>query len=403
LDNRWVTWNILTSGRVEPEPVETREAKVAMMKSAARNLFCWLVVSAISLSASSATAETWAVLSSNFESYASGLEPVLRSEASARSVTLLDLGDTHKKLDPIVRDCFTTDCLTRAAKSTNATVGIRVEMEHSGQFFDWHLTLFDLKQGKRLATEDGACEVCDNKKLATAFRTSVRNAFAKVAATSTKPPIKAPVKVPSSDSELDRDRAENTETSQKHIEPADIDRDSDTQVGDSEMSVRVTVEPKDAIISLAGLPIGDGEAELTLAQGAHELSVSREGYRGLMERILVDESSVDAMVLRIHLGLTDPPVVRATERRGWIDQLDTDKRRWSGIAALAVGAISIGTGMYLASIDGEMTCDTGLLEACPDLYDTTVPATTMVGIGAILSFGGGALLLWPDLSGHQDP
>ena len=59
-------------------------------------------------------------------------------------------------LDPVVRDCFTVDCLTKAGASLDAEAGLRVRFSGESQIYDWTLEVFDLRDGALLESTQGA-------------------------------------------------------------------------------------------------------------------------------------------------------------------------------------------------------------------------------------------------------
>src|SRR5690554_5401965 len=53
----------------------------------------------------------------------------------------------RSQLNPVVRDCFTADCLTRAGQATGAQAGLRLKVREEGQVFDWSLDIVELAEG----------------------------------------------------------------------------------------------------------------------------------------------------------------------------------------------------------------------------------------------------------------
>ncbi len=55
---------------------------------------------------------------------------------------------------------------------------------------------------------------------------------------------------------------------------------------------------------------------------------------------------------------------------------------------IVTGLAATGTGAYLLSIDGDTTCNSGTLQQCPRVFNTTTEGSLLVGGGAAILTSG---------------
>lgn len=294
----------------------------------------------------------------------------------------------RQKLDPVVRDCFTVDCLTKAGAALGADAGIRIRVSGESQIYDWTVEIYDLRDGALLQSNKGACELCGRAEVVREFKSSLRD----VAVATKLPAKKAPAK----------SKPTVSAQPQQKIEPRDVDPQPTEPVQREEMvMLEIAVEPADAAITVNGAPRGAGSATLALEEGTYEIQFAREGYRGLKETFVVGAQTSRRAFMRVHLSRTDPEVVAAAVSEGPIDRLG-DQRVVYGALGTIVGAALLGTGAYFNHLDGRPTCDSGAFERCPTLYSTGGAAFITTLGGAVLATAGLGLLTWELIAGTSE-
>lgn len=282
----------------------------------------------------------------------------------------IDFGSAQTKMNPVTRNCFTPDCLTRAGTALDATHGLSVEMSGEAEIYQWTIQLWDLRQGQSVASSRESCELCGAAEVERKFVTSLKTVLGALGAQAGATSGAAP--------------------------PADA-------ASEKYPVLHVAVLPEDAEIYINDQRIGEGAVTVRLAPGAHDVRVHMEGYRDVIERVLVNEETGGPIVLRVHLTATNPLRVPGAGREGPIDRLGSTRTilGWTGVG---VGVLAIGTGIYLTAIDGDPACDAGVpMLACPDVYATAGAGLTMGVLGAALLTGGVTLLSWDLLAGEPTP
>lgn len=283
-------------------------------------------------------------------------------DASAR---FIDFSTAHNKMNPVTRNCYTSDCLTKIGAALGAARGLSIEMSGEAEIYQWTAQLWDLQQGQMLASRSESCELCGNAEVARKFKTTLKTVL---------------------------------ETSAPQAGGVVAGGASDA-AADTYPVLHVAVLPEDAEIYINDQRIGEGTVTVRLAPGTHDVRVHMEGHRDVIERVLVNEDTRGPIVLRVHLTSTNPLLVEGAGREGPIDRLGSTRTilGWTGVG---VGVLAIGTGIYLTAIDGDPACDASVpLLACPDVYATAGAGLTMGVLGAALLTGGVTLLSWDLLAG----
>lgn len=307
---------------------------------------------------------------------ASNVEARIRSDiesattaafADVKGWTLVSADTVRRQLKPVVRDCFTEDCLKNAGESLGLRTGFSVKMTGEAQIYEWTLTLYDLRTGSPLNLIKGTCELCGQAEVSKGYTRSL------------------------------------TSLLQATTVPDTIVEGSQAgAVGemDGEVRLRISVVPVDTDIYLGGVLVGQGDSTIPVGSGRHELRFAREGYRGLQEAILVNENSPKSILLRVHLSETPPaPQLVQGGGDGAVDRLGEDRKLWGWIG-VGSGAALLTTGIILASMDGDSTCSDRPYARCPEVRATAGGAVVTSLLGGALLASGAGLLTWEWLSGH---
>jgi hypothetical protein len=298
-------------------------------------------------------------------------------------------------MNPVVRDCFTGDCLSKAGDATGAEAGMRIRFSGEAQIYDWQIDVYDLRDGSLLETGKGACELCGRSEVVREFQKSLRKTATAtrtkpVATKTSKPPVRTP-----DDTETETKTEPPAETGTETTETTTSTDDATAEL----VMLEVSVQPPDARITMGGKEIGVGTATVSLEPGTYELQFAREGYQGFKETFVVGPQTSRRAFMRVHLSKTDPDPVAVAPSQGPIDRMGNQRVTY-GIISLAVGGALLGTGMWLNAIDGDPACAEGEFTDCPELYDTGTGALITTLGGAALATGGAILLTWDLLAGR---
>lgn len=328
-----------------------------------------------------------------------GVDSLVRSDVEKAVVdavsgsskwTLVDVNTTRGKLNPIVRDCFTNDCLAKAGEQAGAEAGLRLKFSGEAQIYDWTVETFDLRTGALLESRKGACELCGRSEVVRTFKASMTSILndTNLGAVAKKEPAKEPVKKP----------AEPLKPADKPLEPAKTrPTEQDVQL----VTIQITVEPPDARIMFRDAEIGRGRAVAEVGPGDHEFTFEADGYRIVKELVVVEGTATANQSLRVHLPKKDAAAVAVeVASRGPVDKLGDDRELYGWIG------VGSGTGLlllslYLNSIDGDPTCD-GPSEQCAELYDTDGLSFVTTLTGTALVTAGAGLLVWELLAGDDN-
>lgn len=296
---------------------------------------------------------------------------------------LIDLGTARSKMNPIVRDCFTNDCLVKAGKELDAEAGLRVRFTGEAQIYDWTIETYDLRNGALLESRKGACELCGRSEVVRTFKVTVADILKSTslgaAKTATKP---------------------KTEPKVEPTKPIETARPSNT--GDVQLvRIDISVEPPDATITFRDAVIGRGKATAEVGPGNHEFKFEAPDHRIIKELVVVEGDNSETMALRVHLPKKDA-AAKAVEitTRGPVDKWDD--REFYGWVGVGTGGVLLATGLYLSAIDGDPTCD-GRRADCPDIYDTDGLSFVTTFAGTALLTTGVVLLIWEKLAGDSNP
>lgn len=294
----------------------------------------------------------------------------------------------RNRMNPVVRDCFTDDCLKKAGTTVGAEAGLRVQISGESQIYDWTVEIYDLRDGQLLTSKKGACELCGRTEVVREFKESLRTAV--VATTLPQRPTKTP---PVVTKPVDEKPAETTEE-RPPVQTPSADPTEGLVVLD------ISVEPADATISIGDQVLGTGNAAISLEPGTHAFRFKREGYQGIEETFVVGPQTSQRAFMRVHLSRTDPEAVTQVVD-GPIDRLGKQRTTY-GLVALGTGAGFLVAGAWLNHLDGRSACDSGTLQECPEVYATGGAAFATTLIGATFVTAGGALLAWELLAGSSD-
>lgn len=347
------------------------------------------------LSATAATASAEKLAGLQFE-IGSSVDTLVRGdlessvqELASKGYEFTGFSAARSQLNPIVKDCFTADCLKKAGGSLGADHGLRINFSGEAQIYDWSVEIYDLGSGEQLAARKGACELCGRTEVIRTFRSSLTGTFDEAKAAS---------------------RRKSSSTVSKPTPKADPEptpKPTPSPSGDrvTVVEVKVDVEPPDATINYDGEDVGRGTATLQLSPGQHELMIKADGYRTIKELVVIDQNADDqTMNLRIHLPKKDaPPEAVAVASDGPIDRMGSKDRTVYGIIGIGSGLAIMGIGAWLAVIDGDAACGDGAFEDCPEVYSTGGAAFVTTFTGATLFTAGAVLLAWDALAGESNP
>lgn len=281
--------------------------------------------------------------------------------------------ETRNRLDPVVRDCFTSDCLGKVQDEMGAEVGLTVTITGEAQIYNWTLTFYNLYSGEEMKSRTGTCELCGRAEVERTFRESLKAALIGTA------------------TPRDPQAAGTPENSGSSTARPDTG---------AQIALRVSVVPKEATITLDGEKMGAGDVTEAVSPGEHVVGFKLEGFQGLRETVIVDENTNGPVLLRVHLSRTDPETVTVAGAQGPVDRLGSNKRNLYGAISTGTGVVLLGTGIYLASIDGEPACSDGVAESeCPEIYATGGAGMTLGVLGTAAISTGVTLLIWEVLAG----
>ncbi|MFW5965891.1 MAG: PEGA domain-containing protein [Persicimonas sp.] len=271
---------------------------------------------------------------------------------------------TGEQLDAMLVDCFNRDCLTRIGEKVDAPAAVSVDMKVDADIYEWTISLWDLRSGEEVDSVEGGCELCGSAELEQTFTDDSEKLF-----TQSNFPDE-----PSGD------------------QPRAGDDDADAKL-------HVVVEPEDAEIYVDDERVGTGEYSETVEPGTYEVRLRHDDYSGIKETVVVSEETRGPVVFRAHMSERDPAPVRAAPPEGAIDRLG-DQRMGYGWLSTGVGAVLLGTGIYLTGLDGEPACGPDVpFEECDQIYATGGAGTTLGIFGSALLTGGITLLTWDFLAG----
>lgn len=262
------------------------------------------------------------------------------------------------ELESEQKGCYSEECLIEIGEKFAAKRALSVEVSGAAEVYKWTFKIWDLEDGARIDTQVGACELCGKAELGEAFEQSVRGAAQTL-----------------------------------------ISGEAAGSEEEGQVLLHITALPEDAEIIINDEPVGAGEVTLPVLPGAYDVHVHKEGYRDMIERVIVSREGGGPVVLRVYLTPSDPALVAPTE--GPIDRLGST-RTTLGLVGVGVGIASLGVGIYLTAIDGNPACDDNTpSSACPDVYATAGGGLAMGVLGTALITGGAGLLSWELLRGRS--
>jgi hypothetical protein len=355
----------------------------------------WIVLSILfsTFFISQAQAEDMAGLQVNFET---GVDALVAADARQAikdafkgnsAWSYKDVDDTRARLNPVVRDCFTVDCLKKAGQQAQTKAGIRVSFSGEAQIYDWTVETFDLRDGSQLAIRKGACELCGRSEVSRTFRSTMDSVLSasklKSSGSTSKPPANTPVTT----------KPDTTPTTTPST-------GTPTDTGVRIVKIDISTEPPDAVITFRDAEVGRGRVTVEVGPGDHLFTFTAEGHRTVKEMVVVEGDATNT-ALRVHLPKKEgaPEAVEVLSR-GPVDRLE-ESRVVYGVIGTVFGLGLIGTGMYLGAIDGEPNCDGGTFSDCAEIYDTSTAAFLTTFTGTALLTAGGVLLAWEALAGSS--
>lgn len=364
-----------------------------MMMKRLRFLTAFAAATVLTLSCANAWASQLAGLEVSF---GSGIDTSIRGDLrasldkNAKATFSYTPAETARaKLNPVIRDCFTSDCLKKAGDALKADAGLRLRFSGEAQIYDWSIEVYSLKTGEVLADRKGACELCGRSEVNRTFERSLQGVFGDAK----KRLAPAPKPKPTAKPEPKAAEGAQTEATKPERRPA---------AGAHVVEVNLDVQPSDALVTYREEAVGTGRVTLQLSPGEHELLITAEGHRAVREQILVTNESSETMSVRVHLAKKDaPPEAVKVAAEGPVDRWGSKNRMIFGITGVATGLAGLGIGAWLSAIDGEPTCD-GPARECPDIYRTGGAAFVTTFAGATLLTAGAVLLAWEALAGKTD-
>ncbi len=306
----------------------------------------------------------------------------------------LGVDASRAKVNPVARDCFTADCLAKVRTATGAEAGVRIQFSGESQIYDWRVDMYDLRDGKLLVTERGACELCGRAEVLEQFSTTltkvastnVPTSSATTATTEPKPTTAPPPR-------------QVEETTPPPLTVPDAQPTDDPTAG--LVMIEISVEPSDAEISLGGEVLGTGNAAVSLERGTYVFQFRREGYQGLDETFVVGPQTSQRALMRVHLSKTDPDAVYVGGSEGPVDRLGAQRKTY-GIIGLAAGGSLLVLGAWFNYLDGRPACADASVTDCPEVYATGGLAFASTLAGAALITGGAVFLAWEVLAGDSE-
>jgi len=300
-------------------------------------------------------------------------------QASAKW-SYLEESATRNRLNPVVRDCFTKDCLIKAGEQTGSKAGIRVHLSGEAQIYDWTIETFDLRSGEQMAIRKGACELCGRNEVARTFRATIDGLLQESAL---KTPRTTTVRTPTTEPQATTPLVTSSDTGVKIV------------------TIEITTEPPSALIVFRDAEVGRGRALIQVGPGDHAFTITADGYRTVKEMVVVEGDATNT-TLRVHLAKKEgAPQAVMVKSEGPVDQMG-QSRVVFGVIGTVFGLGLIGTGMFLGAIDGEPNCKTGAFTDCPEVYDTGTAAFLTTFTGTALLTAGAVLLAWEVLAGESN-
>lgn len=146
---------------------------------------------------------------------------------------------------------------------------------------------------------------------------------------------------------------------------------------DAVFRVTIKSEPPGASVTIDGVDTGTTMLSADLPAGRHEVTLRYGGYKPATRTIEVSRGGVNELEVALERAPPPPPPGRYRPYKVL------------SLAAIGLGVVAVGAGIYMLSIDGDGTCDGG--GECPELNDTLLPGAVSTGVGAIL-IGAGVYL-----------
>jgi hypothetical protein len=195
-----------------------------------------------------------------------------------------------------------------------------------------------------------------------------------------------------------------------------------------EIPVSISAVPSTATITVNGAVVGTGRTELMLAPQTITIDVEAEGFSDYSEELTLRDSMRGPIFMRANLAavagvpvaaeaepcpecevcaecaeceVTECPEVPELVCADGTEPVAPDRsnfnRRAVGGILAGTGAASLIGGIVLLAVDGDTTCSSGPLSACPDVFETTAGGAALsvvgglaigTGIGLIVGDGG---------------
>lgn len=292
-------------------------------------------------------------------------------KADARGLALVDRATTSKQLrakSPALDGCITPECLARAGGILNAPVGLSVFVGGEAQIYDFVINLFDLKDGTTLTNGADSCDICTTQETGNRFETLLASTLAKTklpAAAAPAPTATTPK--PASDT-----------SGPKH-------------------TVNLVVLPSSAALAVGDDPLGKGSASVQLRPGQYTLKADADGYQAVAVPLVVPDDLPGPLQVRLHMAPTASTRVVVERNPGLLSDVNRPALGWT---AFGLGTAAAITGGVLLSLDGDSSCASGPITACPNVYETSLAGGTLTGLGTVALTSGLVLLFWDQLAGE---
>ena len=301
-----------------------------------------------------------------------GLEERLRVSLK-RHISLLDEEEVRAALQRASCEgvaCFQAEKAQQIFKQSKSRFLLAADVQGEDEVYTIRISLYDSAHQVRVDTAPALCELCPmvevgEKLQESALASKILAAFVRAAPNSTPTPLPTPQR--------------NSET------------------------LQLITQPAGASCYLKDRRLGLTPIKLALKTGEYQLRFEKEGYISQNLALSV-RPPLSAQVRRYELTLqkqapAQPPLppVAATppptaEKPREIDSPGLVSPALSG-TLIGAGVIAVGVGSWLLSLHGEIACPEGTSRrACPDVYNTVLPGSLGLGVGAA-SLGAGLALL----------
>lgn len=164
-------------------------------------------------------------------------------------------------------------------------------------------------------------------------------------------------------------------------------------------TIVVRSQPEGAEVVLDGRTLGLTPLRRTVWAGSHSLTLRKEGLLPASREISLSAGQLQTVEQTLLVGSSEP-LRQITIVEGESERSPSGQRpRWrilAGASSVMAGAVMIGFGLSALAVNSR--CVSGLGDVttqCMQVYDTTVPGSTLTSIGGAALLTGTMLLVWP--------